>query len=325
MEHIAEILQSQHGVISRAQALQAGLQPHDVRRLVRRRELATLLPGVYVDHTGPPAWLERAWGAVLACSGPADRTGHVVGAALAGESAMRAADGPGRPGADLGPITVAIPAERRVVALPGIVVVRTSHLDDRVRWNLGPPRMRYKEAALDVALAARGELGAIAAVSRAVQSRHTTAVQMLAALATRSRAPRRYFLENVLRDVAAGTCSVLEHGFLVLVQRPHRLPEGQRQHRVATATGIVYRDIRYGERLFELDGRLWHDTADQRDRDFERDLDAAVAGQGTVRLTWGQVYDRPCSTAAKIGRILGDAGWPGARPCGPGCAVAAVA
>ena len=325
VDHIAEILQRQHGVVSRAQALQVGLQPQDVRRLLRRRELARLFPGVYVDHTGPPAWLERAWGAVLACSGAADPAGQVLGAALAGESAMRAADGPGRPGSELGPISVAIPAERRVVAPEGVTVVRTSRLDERVLWNLGPPRMRYEEAALDVALGATGDFAAVAAIARAVQDRHTTAVRMQQALASRARAPRRMFLEAVLGDVARGTCSVLEQAFLTQVERPHGLPRAERQQRAGTATGIVYRDVSYGERLIELDGRLRHDTAEQRDRDFERDLDAAVEGRSTVRLTWGQVVGRPCSTAAKLSVLLALDGWPPGRPCGPGCALARAA
>jgi hypothetical protein len=238
---------------------------------------------------------------------------------------MRAADGPGRAGADDEPIRLAIPRERRVVAPRGVVVVRTFGLDDRVQWNLGPPRMRYEQAALDVALEAHDDFAAIGAVSRAVQSRHTTAVRMSAALGERSRAPRRDFLAGVLRDVADGSCSVLEHGFVTLVERPHGLPVALKQKRVGTASGVVYRDAAYGERLVELDGRLWHDTAEQRDRDFERDLDAAVAGQETVRLTWGQVYDRPCATAAKLSRLLELDGWPAARPCSPGCVVAEAA
>ena len=203
-----------------------------------------------------------------------------------------------------------------------MTVTRTFLSHDRVQWNLGPPRMRYDEAALDVALGAEGELAAIGAIARAVQGRHTTAVRTQVALASRKRAPRREFLEAVLRDVAEGTCSVLEHAFLVRVERPHGLPGAERQQRAGTATGIVYRDVAYGQRLVELDGRLWHDTAEQRDRDFERDLDAAVEGCDTVRLTWGQVVGRPRSTAAKLSALLERDGWPPARPCGPGCAVA---
>ena len=219
----------------------------------------------------------------------------------------------------------AIPTERRILAPAGIRVVRTSGLGGRVQWNLGPPRMRYDEAALDVALATSTELQAVAAVARAVQSRHTTAVRMSEALGNRARAPRRVFLEAVLADVARGTCSVLEREYLERVERPHFLPGGRRQLRVGTKSGVVYRDNAIGELLVELDGRLFHDTAQQRDADHERDLDAAVAGQGTVRLTWGQVVDRPCTTAAKLSRILELKGLPGGRACGPGCAWAEAA
>lgn len=322
---LAPLLADQAGVVSRSQALSRGLAPHDLRRLVRRRELAPLFPGVYLDHTGEPTWVQRAWGAVLYCAGPWVAADGVSDAALAGASAMRAADGPGRPGDERGPVLVAIPRERRVLAPPGVQVVRTFGLDERALWNLGPPRMRYEEAALDVALAAAGELDAIGAVARAVQGRHTTAVRMREALDRRSRAPRRDFLVGVLVDVANGTCSVLERGYLDLVERPHRMPTARRQLRAGTASGRVFRDNDYEEQLVELDGRLFHDTAEQRDRDFERDLDAAVDGKDTVRLTYGQVFDRPCSTAAKLSVLLQRRGWPPAHPCGPQCAVAEAA
>jgi hypothetical protein len=52
--------------------------------------------------------------------------------------------------------------------------------------------------------------------------------------------------------------------------------------------------------LAELDGRLFHDTTSQRDRDFDRDLDAAADGLSTLRLSWGQVFDRPCWTTARV-------------------------
>jgi hypothetical protein len=86
---------------------------------------------------------------------------------------------------------------------------------------------------------------------------------------------------------------------------------------------VAYRDAAYGETLLvELDGRLFHDSTTQRDADFERDLDAAVGGQSTPRLSWGQVFDRPCSTAAKVARILQAHGIDcRPRACGLGCAV----
>lgn len=330
MERLGPVLAQQAGVISRRQVEGLGLAPHDLRRHVRRRDLTLLHPGVYVDHTGAPSWIQRAWAAVLFCASHDTRRRLEVpraddlGAALYGAAAMRAADGPGRR-EDAGPIQVAVARDRRVLAPAGITIVRTFDLGRRVMWNVGPPRMRYDEAALDVALATAGELDAIGAIARAVQGRHTTAERMQRALALRRRAPRRVFLEAVLADVADGTCSVLEHAYLTRVERPHGLPSGLRQLRAGTASGVVYRDVALRDRLIELDGRLFHDTAEQRDRDFERDLDAAVDGDDTLRLTWGQVVGRPCSTAAKVSLVLERDGWPPGRPCGSGCAWAGMA
>lgn len=239
--------------------------------------------------------------------------------------ALRAADGPGRPGQDTGAIHVGIAPERRILTVPGVVVVRTAGLERRALWNLGPPRMSYDDAALDVALGARTEMEAIGAIARAVQSRRTTAVRMAKVLSTRSRAPRRAFVEGVLADVAAGTCSVLEHAYLTGVERPHGLPKALRQVREVTASGVVYRDVMLLGIPVELDGRLVHDTVEQRDRDVERDLDAAVAGTGTVRLSWGQVVGRPCRTADKLSALVRRRGGPPAHPCGPGCAVRVAA
>lgn len=63
--------------------------------------------------------------------------------------------------------------------------------------------------------------------------------------------------------------------------------------------------------LLELDGRLGHSTAAERDADFERDLDAALDDQATVRLGWGQAYVRPCVTAVKLAALYRKRGWRG--------------
>lgn len=127
----------------------------------------------------------------------------------------------------------------------------------------------------------------------------------------------------MLTDLAEGTCSVLEHGYLERVERPHGLPRAHRQRREAGSTKVVYRDAAYGDTaLVELDGWTFHSSAADRDADLERDLDAAGAGAATVRLGWGQVFGRPCTTAAKVGAFLEARGVDVAlRPCGPGCAV----
>jgi hypothetical protein len=88
--------------------------------------------------------------------------------------------------------------------------------------------------------------------------------------------------------------------------------------------GQIYRDVDHGDfdLFIELDGRLFHNTAGQRDKDLDRDLDSAVDSKRTVRLGWGQVFDRPCRTAGRVGRLLRQRGWTGTpRACGPDCAL----
>ena len=309
------LIAAQAGVVTRRQLGALGASPADMARWRRRRELVAVHPGVYVDHTGELAWLQRAWAAVL----------YLEPAALCHESALGIADGPGRlPRDPL--IHVAVSESRRLVAPAGIRLHRRRAFDQQILWNLGPPRQRYEDAALDVALDAPDELAAIATLAEGVQGRRTTASRLLEASQARRRVPRRTWLEAVLADIADGTCSVLEHGYLTRVERPHGLPRARRQSSVTTTAARVYRDASYGRLLVELDGRLHHTGAAARDRDFERDLDAALLGHDTVRLSWGQVFDRPCSTAGKIAHLLAQRGWTG-RPlaCGPSCGLLVAA
>ncbi len=313
-EEVRALLEVQSGVVSRRQALSAGLHDHDVRRLVRRREWARVHDGVFVDHTGPVTWTQRAWAGVLV----------VAPAALCHGSALRATDGPGRRDpTDAGPIHVAVDRKRSVLAPDGVVLHHLAHLDARTLWHLSPPRLRVEEAVLDLAAEATSDFAAVARLADAVQSRLTTVPRIRAALAARTRLARRTFLDGVLADLAAGACSTLEQGYLARVERPHGLPRGLRQP-AAWSSGRIYRDVEYVDQgvVVELDGRLFHDSAEARDRDLGRDLDAAVDLRTTVRLGWGQVFDRGCDTAVRVAALLSQRGWTGTlAPC-PACAPA---
>ena len=307
-------LQCQAGVVSRRQALASGLGEYDLRRLLHRGTWVVLLPGVYISHTGNPTWQQLAWAAVLA----------TWPAALFGESALRAYDGPvpGRRRAEQQVVHVAIDRRRSVPApVPGVTVHQVARLEESVLWNLGPPRQRYADAVLDAALSAGSELERVAVLARGCGTRGTTAQLLTTALARRPRAPRRRWTERVLRDLAEGTCSVLEHGYLTRVERPHGLPRAARQQRERSVSGVVYRDATYATAVVELDGRMFHDEHHARDRDLERDLDVAASGRTTVRLGWGQVLERPCTTAVKVAAFLRHHEITvELRPCGPTCA-----
>lgn len=259
-------------------------------------------PGVYVDHTGPLTWDQRAWAATL----------HAWPAALDGISALAAAGMAPKESE----IRLVLPPGRKVVVPRGIKIRRIQRFEECVQWNVSPPRLRIEEVVLDQAERARTRTERVAVLADAVRSRRTTAPRLLAVLAERPRFRGRRFTQAVLADIDVGAHSVLEHGYLVRVERPHKLPRGERQTVEETRSGRVYRDARYPQGIvIELDGRAHHDDARSRDRDFDRDLLAAADGLRTVRLTYGQVFDRPCLTAAGIARVLGVT----LTPCGPDC------
>ena len=125
---VERVLHLQDGVISRRQTFDAGMQRHEIRKMLRRNEWARVHPGVYVNHTGPTSWPQRAWAAVL----------YAEPAALCVQSAL-CEEGT--------PIHVAVSRSRAMlVEPPGVRIHQMSGLDERVLWNVGPPRMRYEEA-----------------------------------------------------------------------------------------------------------------------------------------------------------------------------------
>lgn len=304
---LSNILASQGGVVTRAQLRELGFADHDIARMVRRRELVRVHPSVYVDHTGPLSWHQRSWAAVLAC----------WPAALRGASALRSADPRRRTAADdRRPIEVVVDW-RRTLNVPGIDVQRSRAFPAGVVWSTYPPRQRAEEYVLDLAARAETDVDSVGVIADAMGARRVTATGLQEALAGRSRIARRTFLDAVIADAAAGTCSALEHGYLHRVERAHGLPAAGRQVHESTK-GSVYRDVVYAAfgLIIELDGRLHHSGIRNRDRDLERDLDAAVAGRETVRLGWGQVFGGQCRTAPRLGALLQRRGWTGStHPC----------
>ena len=235
MDAIARLMREQSGVISRRQVLEHGGTAADIQRALRRREWVRLLPGVFVDHTGDPTWVQRAWAGVL----------FYHPAALSGMCALRAVAGPGwRRHPDHLPIEIAVDTDRTVQAVDGYPPRRRAGLGEDVLWIASPPRLRVEEATLDVAAQLPSELDIVGLLADVCQLRRTTAMRLISALDARVRMRRRDRVAAVLRDIADGTHSVLEHGYLTKVERPHGLPRSSRQS--ATTVGPRrYRDVLY--------------------------------------------------------------------------------
>ncbi|MDQ6522325.1 hypothetical protein RB608_01875 [Nocardioides sp. LHD-245] len=297
----------QDGVVTRGQLLDLGGTDHDIARMTRRRELRQVEPGVYVDHTGVLTRRQREWVALFA----------YAPAALSHESAM--------PGGEPSMIHVCVGPDRTLRPIAGVVVHRSAHLASRVDWRRRPPRMVPPHATIDVLEArirADDVAGAYAALTRACFTREVVPRMLRAALAERVKVTRRALVAGMIDDLEQGACSVLERGYLHLVERAHGLPGGRRQH-ISRATGSrTDQDLRHEEYgvVIELDGRAYHDGARARDDDARRDLaEVATSDAITLRVTYGLVFGDPCRTALWVARVLQRRGWTGAPRSCPRC------
>ena len=312
LDAVSDLLAAQDGVITRAQLLASGLTQAHVDTLLRRRELVVVHPGVYLTHTGTPTWSQRAWAATL----------YAGRSALHLESALHR---PGKDAAPTGPVHVAVDWGRRVAPQDGIAIHRVRGLGAQVRWNLSPPRVRLEVAVVEVAHRAADELAAISVLTSVVGARRTVSGRLREEIERRGRLRRRALLTELLDDLERGTHSVLEHGYLTRVLRPHGLPEPTaQQEAVSDGDRTRYRDVTHSgvSLTVELDGHL-HDGSQARDDDADRDLDDLARGRVTPRLRYRQIFATPCRTASRLAVLFRERGWNGLpHACGePGCAV----
>lgn len=314
LDALAELLVRQDGVVARRQLHELGVSPHDLKRMLRRRELRRVHPGVFVNHTGPLTRRQREWVAVLA----------VWPAALTGRSALPVATPAG--------VQVAVAHGRTVSAPSGVTVTRMTDLDQRVSWQRSPPRVQIEHATIDEMsdLVAVDDIAeAFATLARVAMSRQTTLDRLLSTLAARHRVAGRRLIRGMITDVRDGVCSVLERGYRERVERAHGLPGARRQHASRASGSQTYQDVRYDlyGAIIELDGLAFHGSAAARDADALRDLaELAMSEAVTTRLTYGLVFTHQCQTARLIAVLLRRRGWTGQLtecPRCPGTAAAA--
>ncbi|MEV8513093.1 type IV toxin-antitoxin system AbiEi family antitoxin domain-containing protein [Dactylosporangium sp. NPDC051484] len=305
-----DLLRLQSGVITKSQARRAGLSDGAIRRHVGADRWSPLFPGVYWTFSGPPPREALLW-AVLLRAGRGAALSHHTAAELSG-----LIDTPGRR------IHVTIPANRRIAAIPGVIVHRSGRVAAATMPGPTLRRTRIEDTVLDLTDLAGDIETAVGWITTACARRLTTPRRLAEAMARRKQVRRRPLLAEVLDDSAAGVHSVLERRYLRDVERGHGLPRGRRQTRHAGA-GVRFRDVEYAafDIIVELDGRAYH-PAEHRRRDRLRDNESAAQGCRTLRYGWTDVA-APCSTAVQVARALRAGGWTGQpRRCTrPGCAV----
>jgi hypothetical protein len=308
---LRDLLQTQHGIISRQQALACGLTPAAVDWLVLSRRWQAMRRGVYSAFTGEPSREAVLWAAL-------HRAG--AGAVLSHQTA-----------AELFKITdrqsslvhVTVPASRHVARCDGIVMHRSTRLAESMHPSLLPPRTRIEQTVLDLVAQAATFNPAFATACSACQRRLTTPGRLADAMNRRKKLRWRTELNVALAEISSGVHSLLEYKYVHDVERPHGLPQASRQARIVSGGRTSFLDNLYDEyRLcVELDGKEAHPD-DQRWLDIRRANAVAANGITTLRYGWSDIDRRPCQTAVQVGAVLRTRGWPGPlRRCSATCDV----
>ena len=285
-QEIAQIAGEQHGVVTRAQLLAAGVPGTTI---ARRVEVGLLLRehfGVFRVGHRAPSHHARYMAAVLAC-GP--------GSLLAGHAAAHLID-----------ILKAAPLELEVIAagerrVPGVTVRRARRGGSFDAWSYrGIPVTTVPRTLVDLARDLTTEQLSLAVHEAAV--RHgTTPANVEAVLARRPTARGAGGLRAIPRGDELVTLSKLERHFLELLGAAGMpLPQTNR------VVGGFRVDCHWYElRLtVELDGYRYHHTRHAWEQDRRRERLARARGDEFRRYTYGDVLEHPRLMMRELTELL---------------------
>ncbi len=161
---------NQSGVVSRSQALRAGLSPGMIKFRVSSGRWRQIYPGVYATFDGQPTHRTRLWAALLS-AGPGATLSHETAAEL-----HQLADERARL------IHVTVPVTRRVTAVEGVCLHRSARAVQAAQAGSRPPRTRIEETVLDLAHAAKTFDDVCGWVTRAIARELTDETRLRAAM-----------------------------------------------------------------------------------------------------------------------------------------------
>jgi very-short-patch-repair endonuclease len=297
----ADLARSQHGVISRSQALRIGLSSDAIARRLSRGRWETLYPRVYRVSGAPPSWRQTLFGACL-WTGPDAVASHRSAAALWGLEGVR--DG-----------FVEITSSRRTKPPPELVLHVLPSLERcDVSKVDGIPATNVSRTLIDLG-AVVGIEAVEAALDDALRRRLTSLPRVTSRLAEVGGNGRRGVgvLRKLLaeRDPALAVPeSVLEARLVHLLRRAN-LPEPTRQYEVRERGKLLARvDLAYPDcRLaIEADGYRYHSGRAAWQRDLKRRNVLTSRGWRVIHVTWADVTVDGNGIVSEIRRALGEPG-----------------
>ncbi|MGE5292466.1 MAG: hypothetical protein ACM3ML_35810 [Micromonosporaceae bacterium] len=346
------VLDCQQQVITRWQAVAAGISPAVIDKRLRNGSWQPILRGVYATYRGEPRRGSLLWAAVLR-AGPSAVLSHQTAAELDGLA--------GEPDPV---IHVTVPRDKHIAKMPGVVIHRCERPQAAYYSPALPPRTVVEETIFDLTQAAVSFDEAFGWLSRSCTRGFTTPQRLRTAMAPRKKMRWRGEIAAALRDIDAGVHSLVEYRHLQHIERAHGLPPSRRLAGSVTGLRSHYRaavneefglcqELGVGEpadvgprpgaagrsgasgvpgarsaclafpRPRELAGQAAapHDLQARR-RDAYRGGAIAEGGLITLRYSSYDITERPCEVAAEVAAVLKRRGWSGTpRPCGAWCPI----
>jgi very-short-patch-repair endonuclease len=289
---IAALAAKQHGVVSRAQILSAGIERGAITRRVRAGRLHPVHRGVYLVGHPVPTEGARELAAILAC-GP----GSVVSHRSAGHL-WRLLPYQANPG----PVDVTV-AARKLATTPRIRIHCVGALEPRDFRTLHRiPITTPARTLLDMATVLRPYL--LERVVAEAEVRRLVRKRDLVDQVDRNRGrPGTRALRSLLEleGGPAFTRSEAERRLLALLRAAAlSLP------RANARLGRYEVDFLWPEHrlVVEVDGYAYHGNRAAFERDRQRDAALAASGYTVLRVTWRQLVDAPEAVIARIASAL---------------------
>jgi hypothetical protein len=293
--HIAS---SQHGVISRAQALGAGITDDGILRRLKRGQWNLYYAGIYIVGGAPSSWFQSLWAARLWADHDAYFTGR-TGALLNRLDGIRD-----------GAVEVTSPHKCRTPA-PEVRVRFTSRPPSHLTIINALPVAPIERVLLDlmaVEYKARAEL----ALDDAIRKEKTTVAGLHAFIATEGQGLwgvkrfRQLIAERPIDEIVLA--SELEKKFAPLLE-DQSLPPVTRHHEVFLANGIpIELDFAYPHVKVapEPDGYRWHTGRARWQHDLERQNALAEIGWLLLKFSWRDINRRPDYVITTLRRTIAE-------------------
>jgi very-short-patch-repair endonuclease len=282
---VGRIASRQHGVVTRAQLLDAGVSGKEIKRRLERKSLLRVHPGVYRVGHKAPSIEARYHAAVLACGDEAVLSGEAAGYlwGLIKGSAP--------------PPEVTTPKDRKV---KGVQTKRARRGDINETTRHGIPITTVPRTLVNLSsLLSSADLAR--ACHEAGVLHGTTPRQVEGVLKTRPTTPGAKRLRKVMRGDVHVTLSALERKFL------KRLDEAGLPRPVTNKPAGEKRvDCRWPQHnlTVELDSYRYHNSRHAWELDRRRERQAHARGDDFRRYTRDDVFEQPEAMLAELRTLL---------------------